>query len=174
MIGLGAGALAAATALAGWLAFIAGPEAVWPVEAIGALAVTGLAVTLVVGKPAPLGGVLALLGAAYAVILVLDDPALDTRSAIVGAALLAIGELAYLSTEARSAVTEEAGAVAWRVGTVAVLVLLVLFLGGALVALVDVLRTGGFAIEVIGAAAAVGAVGFLARAAYEARTGGGS
>ena len=63
--------------------------------------------------------------------------------------------------------------VAWRLGTVAVLVLLALALGGALVALVDVLRTGGFAIEVIGAAAAVGAVGFLARAAHEARTGAG-
>ncbi len=136
---------------------------------MGALAVAGLGVTLAVGQTVPIGGVLALLGAGYAVILVVDDPALDTRAAVVGAALLAIGELAYLSTEARSAVTEEAGAVAWRVGTVAVLVLVVLILGGALVALIDVLRTGGFAIELIGAAAAVGAVGLLARAAHEAQ-----
>lgn len=131
----------------------------------------GLAVTLAVGKPAPVAGVLALLGAGYAVILILDDPPLDTRAAIVGAALLAIGELGYLSLEARAAVSEEAGAVARRVGSVAVVVLLALSLGGALVALVDLFRTGGLAIELVGTAAAVGTVGLLARAAHEARTG---
>ena len=136
---------------------------------MGALAVAGLGVTLAVGWTAPIGGVLALLGGGYAVILVWDDPALDTRAAVVGAALLAIGELGYRSTEARSAVAEEAGTVARRVGTVAVLVLAALIVGGALVALIDVWRTSGPAIDVIGAAAAIGAVGFLARAAHEAR-----
>lgn len=132
---------------------------------------TGLAVTLAVGKAAPVAGVLVLLGAAYTVILAVDDPPLDARAAIVGAALLAIGELTYLSVEARSAVNEEAGAVARRVGTVAVVVLLALSFGGLLIALVDLFRTGGLAIEVVGAAAAVGAVGLLARAAREARAG---
>jgi len=68
-------------------------------------------------------------------------------------------------------VNEEAGAVARRVGTVAVVVLLALSFGGLLIALVDLFRTGGLAIEVVGAAAAVGAVGLLARAAREARAG---
>ena len=158
-----------AAGLAGWLALVAGPDAVWPVETIGAVAVVGLAATLAVGKAEPVAGALVLLGGGYAVILVVDDPPLDTRAAIVGAALLAIGELAYLSAEARSAVAEETGAVARRIGSVAVLALLALGLGGALLALVDLLRTGGLAIEAAGVAAAVGAVGFLVRAAREAR-----
>ena len=54
---------------------------------------------LAIGRPEPLAGVLVLLGTAYAVILAIDDPPLDGRSAIVGASLLAIGELAHLSLE---------------------------------------------------------------------------
>ncbi len=91
---------------------------------------------------------LALLGAAYAVILVVDDPPLDTRSAIVGATLLAIGELAYRSIEARAAVTEEAGTVTRRVGPVAILALIALGLGGTILAVTDLLRSGGLAIEI--------------------------
>lgn len=114
-------------------------------------------------------GVLALLGAAYALILVVDEPPLDGRSAIVGATLLAVGELAHLSVEARSAVTEEAGATARRIASVAVLALLALALGGAVLAVVDLLRAGGIVIEVVGVAAAAGAVGLLVLAARDAR-----
>lgn len=140
-------------------------------RALGAVAFVGLIATLLAGRHEPVVGVLALLGAAYASILVIDAPPLDARAAVVGAALLAIGELAHLSVEARSAVTEEAGAVARRVGSVAALILAALFLGGALTALVDLLRTGGLAIEVVGAAAAVGAVGLLVAAARVATAG---
>ena len=169
-LGLGAASLALAAGLAGWLTLAAGPDAVWPVEVVGTIAVIGLAVTLAVGRAVPIAGVLALLGAGYTLILVIDNPPLDARAAFVAAALLAIGELGYLSVEARTAVAGEAGAVARRVGYVAVAVLLAVSVGGALVALVDVLRTGGPVIEVVGAVAAVGAVGLLARAAHEART----
>jgi hypothetical protein len=128
-----------------------------------------LVATLAAGRTEPIAAVLVLLGAAYAVILVVDDPTLDARSAIVGATLLAIGELAHLSVEARSAVTEEADAVARRVGSVAVLSLIALGLGGIVLAVVDLLRAGGLATEVVGVAAAVGAVGLLVLAAREAR-----
>lgn len=121
--------------------------------------------TLAAGRAEPIVGVLAVFGCAYSLILVIDDPPLDGRAAVVGAALLAIGELAHLSVVARSAVTEEAGAVARRVGTVAALVLAALAVGGALTALVDLLRTGGLAIEVIGTAAALGAIALLVAAA---------
>lgn len=150
---------------------MAGPDADGPVAGIGALAVCGLVVTLAIGKPEPIVLALALLGAAYAVILVVDDPPLDARAAVVGAALLGIGELAHLSVEARAAVTEEADAVARRVLSVAMLALLALALGGALLALVDVLRTGGLAVEAVGVAAAIGAVGLLVLAAREAGAG---
>jgi len=128
-----------------------------------------LVATLAAGRTEPIAAVLVLLGAAYAVTLVADDPTLDARSAIVGAALLAIGELAHLSVEARSAVTEEADAVARRVGSVAVLALIALGLGGIVLAVADLLRAGGLATEVVGVAAAVGAVGLLVLAAREAR-----
>lgn len=157
-----------AVGLAGWLALVAGPNAGRPVAAIGAGAVVGLVVTLAVGKSKPVPGVLGLLGAAYAVILVIDDPPLDARAAVVGATLLAIGELAYLSVEGRSAVTDEAGFLARRIGSVAVLALLALFLGGALLGLVDLLHTGGLPIEVGGVVAAIGAVGLLVLAARAA------
>jgi hypothetical protein len=103
------------------------------------------------------------------VILVVDGPPLDARAAILGAGLLATGELAHLSLDARSAVTDEAGAAAHRVAWVAVLVLLALALAAAVLAVVDLLRTGGIAVEVVGVAAAIAAVGLLVAAAHEAR-----
>ena len=136
--------------------------------ALGAVATTCLVATLTIGRAEPIVGALALLGAAYALILVIDEPVLDGRSAIVGAALLAIGELAYLSVEVRPAVTEEAGAATRRVAFVAMLTLFALGLGGAMLAVVDLLRTGGSAIEAVGAAAAAGVVALLVLAAREA------
>ena len=56
--------------------------------------------------------------------------------------MLATGELGYLCLDARSAVTDEAGAAAHRVAWVALLVLLALALGGAVLAVVD-LAPGG-------------------------------
>lgn len=141
----------------------------WPVAGIGSIAVACLVVTLVLGRPEPIAGVLALLGAAYAVILVVDDPPLDVRAAIVGAALLAVGELAYLSAEARAAVADEDGGTARRIGWVAVASLVALLVCGLLVAVVDVTRTGGLAIEAVGVAAAGGAIGLLVTVVREAR-----
>jgi hypothetical protein len=127
--------------------------------------------TLVVGQPRPIVGSLALLGAAYALILVIDEPPLDGRAAVVGALLLAIGELAHLSIESRPVVTDEAGSIARRLALVAMLTLGALALGAAMLALVDLLRTGGLAIEAVGVAAAAGAVGLLALGAREAPNG---
>ena len=154
--------------LTGWLYLIASSDASPTVLAIGAVATTCLVATLTVGRAEPIVAALALLGAAYALVLVIDEPVLDGRSAIVGAALLAIGELAYLSVEVRPAVTEEAGAATRRVAFVAMLTLFALGLGGAMLAVVDLLRTGGIAIEVVGVAAAAGVVGLLVLAAREA------
>ena len=69
---------------------------------------------------------LVLLGGAYAVILAIDEPPLDGRSAIVGALMLAVGELGYLSLGARTAVTDEAGTLARRIAWVMTLALLAL------------------------------------------------
>lgn len=125
------------------------------------MAIFLLVTTLVVGQAQPIVGSLALLGAAYALILVIDEPPLDGRSAVVGALLLAIGELAHLSIEARPGVTDEAGSATRRLAFVAMLTLGALAVGGAMLALVDLLRTGGLAIEAVGVAAAAGAIGLL-------------
>ena len=123
------------------------------------------------GRFEGVAGALALLGGCYATILVIDDPPLDGRAAVVGAGLLAVGELAHLSLAARTAVTDEAGAVARRVAWVAVLALVAVALGGAVLAIVDLVRTRGIAIELVGVVAAIAAVGLLAVAADGARRG---
>jgi hypothetical protein len=153
-----------------WLASDAGHTSVRAVAGLGAGAVVVLALTLVVRRPEGIALALLLVGTAYAVTLVVDDPPLDGRAAILGAALLATGELAHLSLGARTRVAQEAGAPARRVALVAVLAIAAMALGGAVLALTDRLRTGGIGIEVVGVAAALAAVGLLVRAAHEARS----
>ena len=152
-----------------WLALVAGPDAAQLVAVLGAAATILLVAALTIRRPEPIAVALALLGAAYALILAIDSPALDERAAIVGATLLVVGELAHLSVESRPAATEEAGADATRAAFVALLALIALGLGEAMLALTDLLRTGGFAVEAVGAVAAAGAVGLLVLAAREAR-----
>ena len=117
---------------------------------------------------------LALFGGAYAVILAIDEPPLDGRSAIVGALMLTVGELGYLSLGARSAVTDEAGTLARRIAGVMTLALLALAAGATVVIIVDVFRTGGIVVEAVGVAAAAAAVGLLVLAARGARGGRGA
>ena len=171
---LGAGSAALAAGLTLWLASGAGTTAERPVASLGTAGAALLVVTLAVRRAEGIAVALLLLGAAYATTLVLDDPPLDARSAIVGAALVAAGELAHLSLGARSAVTEEAGTIAHRVAWVAVLALGAMALGGIVLAAVDLLRTGGggVAIEVVGVATALVAVGILVLAARETRASG--
>jgi hypothetical protein len=163
------GATALAVALAGWLVWAASPDAARPVAALGAIAVSTLVAALAARRPEPVVGALLLLGAAYWLILAIDDPPLDGRSALVGATLLAIGELGHLCLGAHGAVAAEAGSTARRFAWVAALGLLALGLGGALLAAVDLARTGGVAIDAVGAAAALAVIGILTRAAREAR-----
>lgn len=156
--------------LAAYLTFeVATPDASRPAGALAAFAVLSLVAALVVPSPALLTAALALLGTSYATILVIDSPTLDLRGALVGAALLAVGEVAHLAIAARAAVTDEAGTTARRVGFVAILTLTALLVGGALTALVDLARIGGLAIEALGVAAAAGAVALLAVATRDAR-----
>lgn len=166
---LGAASVLLAAGLTGWLTLGAGPNAAWLAGAFGTVATAVLVVALLAGRFELAVGALALLGSAYTAVLVVDDPPLDTRAAIVGAALLSIGELACLSVGTRSTVPGEAGAAARRLGSVSLLALGALLVGGGLIAAVDVLRTGGLGIEVVGTAAVLGAVGVLVAAARAAR-----
>jgi len=169
-LALGAGCVALTAGVAAWLALVAGDDAAAAVAALGALAVAAAAIAVALGRPEPLVAALVLLGAAYAVILEIDDPPLDGRSAIVGALLLAIGELGYLSLGARTAVTDEDGTLARRIAWVMTVVLLALAAAATVLIVVDVFRTGGLVVEAVGVAAAATAVGLLVLAARSARS----
>jgi hypothetical protein len=148
---------------------VAGPDARRAVAYVGVVALVGLAVAIAAARFEGVVAVLAALGGCYAAILVIDEPPLDGRAALVGAGLLAVGELAHLSLAARIAVTDEAGAVARRVAWVAVVALAAMAVGAVVLALVDLFRTGGIGVELVGAAAAIAAVGLLTLAARDAR-----
>jgi hypothetical protein len=119
-----------------------------------AAAFLALLVSLVLGWAA-LGTVsLVLLGAAYAVHLSIDDVALDARAPLFAAGLLMTAELCYWSLEERERVRGEPGDGFRRLGFVALLGLGALFVGAVLLAVVDLGRTGGLAVDLVGAAAA--------------------
>lgn len=162
---LGAGSVALTAGIVGWLTVVAGPDAVRPVAGIGVGAIVAVSAAIVLGRPQPLVAGLVLVGGAYGVILVVDEPPLDGRSAIVGALMLAVGELGYLSFGARTAVTDEAGTLPRRIAWVMTVALLALGASATVLIVVDVFRTGGIVIEAVGVVAAAMAVGLLVLAA---------
>jgi hypothetical protein len=129
------------------------------------LLAAGLALRVAIAIPVAV----AILGTEYVALLGFEGEALDTRAPVVGAALLAVAELGYWSLELRRPVADEAGTSLRRLGLLAVLLAGVLALGVVLLALVEAVSTGGPAIDLLGAVAAIGALALLALAA-RART----
>jgi hypothetical protein len=109
------------------------------------------------------------LGAAYATHLAVDDPALDVRAPLVAAGLLLTAELGYWSIEERDRVRGEEGEGLRQLGLVTLLVLGGLAVSAALLAVADLARTQGLAIDLLGAAAAAGALLVLALVARRPR-----
>jgi hypothetical protein len=105
------------------------------------------------------------IGGAYATRLALDDPPLDVRVAAVGGLLYLAAELAYWSLEKDDAVAGEPGAVWRRVSVVIAFAVGALVLTAFPLALLDVVQARGLAVDLIGAAAAAGALLVLALAA---------
>ena len=129
---------------------------------LGALG-TGLALW----RPVVLGAALAASAGAYAVLLAVDDPPLDGRAAGVAAALLVTGELVGWARELAATTRDEPGN-AWRrpvwiaaagIGAVGLVTVLL--------AIVDLARVEGLAIEAIGALAALTALLLVRRSATE-------
>jgi hypothetical protein len=117
-------------------------------------ALTGAAVVW----PVALGPALATLAAAYVALLLIDEPPLDTRAAGVAAALVVVGELAGWSRELGGATRDEPGN-AWRRPVwVAAAGLGGLGLAWVVLAVADVARVEGLAIEAVGAVAALAAL----------------
>jgi hypothetical protein len=124
------------------------------------LVVAGLAVGVALAVPVAV----ALLGTAYVALLGFEGDALDVRAPLVAAALLAVAELGYWSLELRGAVADEPGAYLRRLALLAAELAGVTTAGVVLLAIVQGVETGGPAIDVLGAVAAIGALALLALA----------
>ena len=136
-----------------------------------AVAFVALVAALVLGWSLLIPLSLGLLGAAYATHLGLDDPSLDASAPLFGAGLLLTAELGYWSLEERDRVVAEPGEQLRRLALVVCLALGALAAGAGLLAVADLARTEGLAIDVLGAAAAAAAllvVVLLARRSTEA------
>ncbi len=125
---------------------------------LGALALLALVAALVLGWSVLIPLALGLLGAAYATHLGLDDPSLDATAPLFGAGLLLTAELAYWSLEERARVVSEPGEPLRRLGLLLVLAIVALGAGAGLLAVADLARAGGLALDLLGAAAAAAAL----------------
>ena len=146
-----AGVSALALAEAGDDALVVGVRLV----AVGLLA---LMAAVVLGWSSLVAVSLVLLGSAYAVHFALDDPTLDTRAPVVAAGLLLAAELAYWSLEQLQRVRTESREQLRHLAVVAALGLGGLFVGAVLLAVADVVRTRGLAVDLFGAGAAASAL----------------
>ena len=159
-----------AVVVGGWLALAADEEIL--VRANGAAALTAsllLAAGLALRFSPALPVAVAILGGEYVALLGFEGEALDTRGPVIAAALLAVAELGYWSLELRHPVADEAGTSLRRLGLLAGLLIVVVGLGVVVLALVEAVSAGGPAVDLLGAAAAIGALALLALAA-RART----
>ena len=115
--------------------------------------------------PVVLGSALATCGSGYAALLAIDEPAIDARAAGVAAALVVIGELVGWTRELATTSVDEPGGAWRRPAWIATVGVGTLFLGWALLAVVDLARVEGLAVEALGALAALGALVLVWRAA---------
>lgn len=164
-VATGALALVPAAALA--IAAARGTGAwTWPLAVVGCAGIVLAAIALVRGRAGLVGPALILLAAAYAARLEALDPGLQGRAPLAAAALVAAGELAYLSIALRLPVAQERGLVVGRAamaGSEALGAALVAALVLAAAGLPAAGGAGGDALGVIAAAVALGLVAALAR-----------
>jgi hypothetical protein len=125
---------------------------------LGALALVTLLAAVVLGWSAFVPLTALFVASAYATRLYADDVSVDARSPLLAAGLLLTVELGYWSIEARQPLRVDAGEDLRRLGFVLALTLGALAVGAILLAVADLARTGGLAVDLLGAAAAVGAL----------------
>lgn len=130
-------------------------------DAFQAAAIRGLGIAflalvagIVLAHPALVPAAAAVVGALYGAELAIADAPLDVAAPAVAAGLLLAVELGYWSIEERGRWKGGAGDSLRRVGLVALLAVGAALIASALLTLVDVLRTGGLALDLVGAAAA--------------------
>jgi hypothetical protein len=142
--------------------------------AIDAVAMIVLVIGLLARVPQLAAVGVSLVAGAYTVGLVADDAPLDLRAPLYGAGLLLSCELALWSHALRTSTPGVPGMLPRHAAWLGLLVLGTLAVGTGLVALVDVARTGGVAVDALGALAVLAALGVLWRAAQGVRSDAGS
>jgi hypothetical protein len=125
---------------------------------MAAIAIVALVAALVLGWVRLLPVSLALLGGVYALYLSVDGAQLDAAAPVVAAGLLVCAELGYWSLEEREEIVAETGEGLRRLGVVAALGVAALLVTGGLLAVADLVRTRGLAVDVLGATAAAAAL----------------
>ena len=108
--------------------------------------------------PAATAPALGAIGAAYAALLLIDEPPLDTRAAGVAAALVVVGETLGWARDLAGRALDEPGNAWRRPGWIAAAGIGTLGLAWALLAVADLARVQGLAIEAAGALAALAVV----------------
>jgi hypothetical protein len=121
---------------------------------VSIVALLALVAALVRGWSALVPGSLVLLGSLYGAQLAVDEVPLDGAAPLVAAALVLVAELGYWSLEERDRVEGERGDDLRRLAYVALVTLAALAVTATLLALVDVVRARGLALDLLGAAAA--------------------
>lgn len=146
--------MALGTAL--WLAVAASGDSVTLVTGLGLVgaALTGCAAVW----PVLLGPALAALAGAYVALLLIDEPPLDTRAAGLAMALVVVGELVGWARELGGATRDEPGNAWRRPAWIAGAGIGAFGLAWAVLAVADVARVQGLAIEAVGAVAALAAL----------------
>jgi hypothetical protein len=122
---------------------------------LAAIAFVALVAALVRGWSSLVPVGIALAGGAYAVELAVDDAPLDIAAPGVAVGLVLAAELAYWSLDERNRARGDAGDGLRRATLAALGGVAAVVVAGALLVLVDAVRTRGLALDLLGAFAAV-------------------
>jgi hypothetical protein len=169
-LAVGAAAVLLAAGFGAWPAVAADEELL--VRGNATLAVLGtlvLAAGIALRFAPAVPGAVALLGAEYVLLLGFERDTLDVHAPLVAAALLTVAELGYWTMELHGAVADEPGTYLRRGAILALLLLATVGLGTALLALVGAVSGGGLALDLLGVAAAVGALALVTLASRAGR-----
>jgi hypothetical protein len=163
--------VACAAGTGAWLAAIAEDGYLVRATLVATFAASALlAGGLVLRLPITIPVAICVLATPYVAALGFEIDGLDTRAPLIAAALFVVAELAYWSLELRGTLADEPGTYLRRVALLALLAVVTVTGGTVVLAIVGAIAARGVAIDLLGAAAAVGAIALLALAAVR-RTG---
>lgn len=123
-----------------------------------------VAAALALRRPVAIPAAICVLAAPYVAALGFEIDGIDVRAPLIAALLFTVAELAYWSLELRDTLADEPGTSLRRVALLAGLAVGTIAAGTGVLAVVEGISARGAAIDLAGAAAAVGAIALLALA----------